>query len=45
METYHFMSTNTGELATDFPNVVKVTIHNLLKYKFITFWKYSKCGF
>lgn len=44
-ETYHFMSTTTGELQPNLKEVIKATLFNLRHYHFMTFWKYSKTGF
>lgn len=45
MSIYHFMSTNTGELQTNFISVIKVTLFNLRKFHFLTRWSYNRKGF
>lgn len=42
---YCWCSTNTGELAHNFVEVVKLTIETLRYYHFLELWKYKKEGF
>lgn len=36
MKKYCFMSTNTGELASDIFQVIKITVDNLIYHRFFT---------
>ena len=44
MTKYHWYSIKTGEIATDFLSVIKITLQDLKYFHILDLWKYSRKG-